>query len=206
MTWYKNRTMYFSALWGGGAGIVFVIVGMWLETQNQNLPFSFWSILYIQRTQPLIWIVEFAPLVLGFMAGLMGKRRSLLSVISQARNEWEVTFDAFSDPIFITDKDGYIIRCNHAALDRLNSTRMKILGRQVSDVLSEGQQEKNEGVSYSESELLWFKRIYDMSTCPINTEGVDGNIIYILHDITERVQSNEQLRKLSRARGDEVNE
>jgi PAS domain S-box-containing protein len=120
-------------------------------------------------------------------------------IISRAKKEWEATFDAFSDPVFIVDKDGCIIRCNHAVLDRLNSTYMKVLGRKLIKVLSEGQDENAGNVNDSDSELTWQKRIYDKTICPINIEGMPENVIYILHDITERVQANAQLHKFSSA-------
>ena len=182
MAWYKNRTMYLSAFLGGILGCIFLITGLWLELQVQNLPFSYWSYLYLHKTHYVFFLLDFAPFGFGILFGLVGLQRSLYSMISQSKKEWESTFDAFSDPIFITDQDGCIIRCNHAALDRLNSTYMKVLGKQLKDILSEGQKESSSGESYSSSEFLWFKRIYDMATCPIHIEGMPDNTIYILHE------------------------
>ena len=189
MTWYKNHTIVCYASTGFLAGFAFPLFGFFLEFNMGHLPYTLESFLSIQQTQPLIWIIELAPLVLGFAAGLAGQQRSYSITISQVKKEWETTFDAFSDPVFITNKDGFIIRCNHAVLDRLNSTSIKVLGRQLTDVISEGQEENTGVVNYSGSEISWFKHVYETTVCPIYVEGMPENIICILHDVTSRKQA-----------------
>ena len=196
MAWYKNRTIVRYATVGFLAGFAIPISGFLLEFNMERLPYTLESLFFIQQSHPLIWIMELAPLFFCFAAGMMGQQHSFSTTLSQTKKEWEIIFDAFSDPFFITDKDGYIIRCNHAVLDRLNATYMKVLGRKLTEVLSEGQKENAQGVNYSGGETQWLGRIYDMSVCPINIEGMPKNEVYILHDMTERVRSNEQLRKL----------
>jgi PAS domain S-box-containing protein len=204
MVWYKNRTIIRYASAGFLAGFIFPLLGFLFEANTRQMPYTTWSFLYIQQTQPLIWIIELAPLVLGFAAGLLGQQQSFFAVVSQAKKEWETTFDAFSDPVFITDKDGNVIRCNHAVLDRLNSTYIKILGRKLTDVLSEGEEKNTGGVHYSGSEFPWFKRIYDMAICPVYIENAPENIICIFHDITERKQAELELQALFTAMTDVI--
>ena len=195
MAWHKNRTIVWYAIVGFLTGFIFPILGFGLELRAEHLPFTLDSFLHIQQTQSLIWIVELAPLVLGFMAGLIGRQHSFSLIISQAKKEWETTFDAFSDPIFITDPEGRIIRCNHAVLDRLNSTYIKLLGRKLTDVLAEGQTEDIGIVECSEKERVWFKRAYDVTLCPVTVDNMAQNTVCILHDITKRKQTEETLRE-----------
>ena len=195
MSWYKNRTIVRYATVGFLAGFIFPFFGILIEFHAGQRSYTLESFLSIQQTRPLIWIIELAPLVLGFMAGLVGQQRSFLTIISQAKKEWETTFDAFSDPIFITDPEGHIIRCNHAALDRLNSTYMKLIGRKLTDILSEGQAKNIEAADCSKKERTWFKRVYDVTVCPITVEGMTQNTICILHDITDRKHAEETLRE-----------
>jgi two-component system, sensor histidine kinase and response regulator len=199
MTWYKNRTIIRYVMAGFAAGFVFPILGFLLEFGTRNLPWTFESLLSIQVNQPLIWIIELAPLVLGFMAGLAGQQRNSSMALFQAKKEWETTFDTFSDLVFIIDEDGRILRCNHAVLDRLNAPSMKVIGRKLSDVLEEGRQKDSSGLFTQGSELSWFGRVYDMAAYPINVREEGQNTVCVLHDITESKQANEQLRKLSRA-------
>jgi PAS domain S-box-containing protein len=195
MVWYKNRTTVRYATAGFLVGFVFPFFGFLLEFSIRHLPYTIESFLSVQQTQPLIWIIELAPLVLGFMAGMAGQKYSFVAIISQAKREWETTFDAFSDPIFITNKEGSIVRCNHAVLDRLNSTYKKVLRRQLTDILSEGQKKNNGESNYSGSEIPWFGRVYDMAIYPISAEGMPENIICILHDITERKQAEAEVEQ-----------
>jgi len=204
MTWHKNKTIIRYAAIGFLAGFLFPVVGFLLECRTSHLPCVFESFWYIQHSQPLIWIIELAPLVLGLLAGMLGQQRSFLGIISQAKKEWETTFDALSDPIFITDREGRVIRCNHAALDRLNSTYPKTLGRQLDDILSEGEGLDAPPPNLLPSERLWFKHIYEATFCPISIENAAQTSICILHDITERKLAESELRALFSAMTDVI--
>ena len=120
MPWYKNRTMYLSTIVGFLTGFIFLFAGLWLEMQRQNLPISYESYLYLHSNFYVYFLLDLAPFGFGILFGLVGLQYSSNSMISQSKKEWETTFDALSDPIFITDEGGLVIRCNHAALDRLN--------------------------------------------------------------------------------------
>jgi PAS domain S-box-containing protein len=195
MAWYKNRMMYLSAILGGFIGVLFLIAGLWLEMRIEKLPFSYWSYLYLHRTHYLFYLLDAAPFGFGLLFGLIGLQHSSKLAILRSKKEWETTFDALSDLIFITDKDGRIIRCNHAVLDRLNLPSMKVIGRQLKDVLGEGQQKDTGEVDYPGSEFPWFGRIYDMAIYLIQMEGEPENIICVMHDITERKRVEETLRE-----------
>ena len=199
MSWYKNRTTVLYAALGFFAGFFPPIFGYLVEFNLRGLPYTLDGFLILHQTQPLIWIIELTPLVLGFVAGLMGQQRSYLTVISRGKKEWETTFDAFSDPVFITNQEGQIIRCNRAVLDRTKTTYKDVIGRKLTQVFLEGQKEITEVGIGNSSDFFWHQRIYDKSICPINLEGESENEICILHDITNSVRANEQLRKLSRA-------
>ena len=145
MAWYKNRVMYLSAILGVFVGIFFLFTGLSLEMQRQNLPVSYWSYLYLHRNHYVFYLLDLAPFGFGFLFGMVGLQRSSNLMISHSKKEWETTFDALSDPIFITDKDGRIVRCNHAVLDRLNLPYIKVVDRHLTDVLGTGQKEDSGG-------------------------------------------------------------
>ncbi len=128
MKWYKSRAMYLAGFIGFLGGLLFLFLGIFLEFNRQQLPPTLWSFWYLHETGPMIFMLDFAPIIMGFMAGLIGLQHNLFSKIEQAKKEWEATFDAFSDPIFIIDIEGNVIRCNHAVIDRANMTYMKLMG------------------------------------------------------------------------------
>ncbi|MDD2580824.1 MAG: PAS domain-containing protein [Desulfuromonadaceae bacterium] len=55
--------------------------------------------------------------------------------ILQAKQEWEHTFDAVTDLIFILDPDCTIIRANRAMAERCGLTPQELIGRKCFDVL-----------------------------------------------------------------------
>jgi PAS domain S-box-containing protein len=200
MAWFKNRIVIRYAAVGFLLGFIFPIVGFLMEFYSRQLPYTLGSFISIQNTHPSFWIMELAPFVLAFIAGLVGKQQSLSRTLHQAKKEWETTFDTLSDPVFIIDGDGKIIRCNHAVIDRLNTTFLKLIGRQLTDILgSAGQQNVVSELNVNAGEYSWLGRFYDVAIIPVKVQGMSENRICIMHDITERIQTNEELRKLSRA-------
>ena len=184
MPWYKNRTMYLFTIVGFLTGFIFLFAGLWLEMQRQNLPFSYWAYLYLHQNHYVFFLLDVAPFGFGILFGLAGLQYSSNSMISQSKKEWETTFDALSNPIFITDEGGTIFRCNHAALDRLNVPAIKVIGRQLIEVLGEEQPTDSAETNYPGSEFPWLGRVYDVAIYPIKMEGRPDNIVCVMHDIT----------------------
>jgi len=50
------------------------------------------------------------------------------SMIEQSRREWEQTFDAVTDPIFLHDRDGRVVRANHAYMEKVGKSFDAIIG------------------------------------------------------------------------------
>jgi PAS domain S-box-containing protein len=59
----------------------------------------------------------------------------LFEITRRAKKEWETTFDAMSDGIFIFDKDGRLIRVNRAGAAMEESWPHLMIGRHCSDIL-----------------------------------------------------------------------
>jgi two-component system sensor histidine kinase/response regulator len=197
MIWYKNRAMYVATIIGFLLGFIFLFTGLWLEMQRQNLPFSYESYLYLRKNQYVFLLLDLAPFGFGILFGLVGLQHSSNSAILQGKKEWETTFDALTDPIFILDNDGVIIRCNQAVLDRLNSTYVKVFGKPLAEVLSGSQ-------DYPGGEFPWLGRLYDMAIYPIKMQGKSENKICVLHDITELKSAEAELRALFAAMTDVI--
>ena len=59
----------------------------------------------------------------------------LFEMVARAKKEWESTFDAMSDGIFIFDRAGRLIRVNRAGAAMDNASAESLLGRKCCDVL-----------------------------------------------------------------------
>jgi len=91
----KTRTVSHSILvlyilMGVGFGFVFPILGTIFQIILSRLPFNLSSIFLVQQSQPLLWIIDSTPLVLGAVFGLMGLRQERLTNI---KNELEHTVE-----------------------------------------------------------------------------------------------------------------
>src|SRR5215212_3243229 len=165
---FKNRRYTVS---GFVIGVLVLGFGIWLEVNHEQLPFSFWPLLYVHRIQPIIITYELAPIIFGVIGWLLDRQQNLLQVISHAKKNWETVFDALSDLILVTDSEGVIIRCNHAVIDQLNTRFANVIGKPISDVLALGVQSNAEDFTNSAKGFFWLGHLYDVSTIPIVMEG-----------------------------------
>jgi len=134
----------------------------------------------------MIIMLDLAPLVFATMLGLLGLQRDLHATIAKAKREWEFTFDASVDPIFVLDEHNRVLRCNRAVIDRLNTTFPNVVGKLLSEVLDVGQSIDGQHSANHGNEFPWLGRLYDISISRITSEGVSDHALFILHDITER--------------------
>jgi two-component system sensor histidine kinase/response regulator len=195
MNWHKQNTTTRFAIYGFLAGLLLLFVGVWAEMEREQLPFTYSAFIDLHQIVPLTFMLDLAPFLFALFAGIIGYQHDLNRLVSQSKKEWEATFDAFSDPIFIVDAAGNVIRCNHSVVDRLNMTYPKVLGRQLTEILSEGQAGSGQDVNYHGSEFLWLGRLYEIGIYPVYKGELSENIICILHDITGRKQVEIELEK-----------
>jgi PAS domain S-box-containing protein len=176
-------------------GLFLPIIGTLIEIATHHMPFTWSSVWTVQRNQPLLWMLDTAPLLLGYIAANLGAQRDLALIVERGKKEWESIFDAFSDLIFVTGSDGTIVRCNHAVIDRLNTHYMNVIGKPISEILSPSQQESMEELNHDAKGFLWLGRLYDVSTIPIDVEGAERQSLFILRDITRRKQAEAALEQ-----------
>ena len=75
------RTRYF--FYGAIFGCCFPVISSIVDLLVQGLPFSIDSILQVQRTQPLHWVIDSAPLFLGLFAMLAGIKQDEVMQMNQ---------------------------------------------------------------------------------------------------------------------------
>jgi PAS domain S-box-containing protein len=197
MEWYKDAAHRRLVFWGFTIGLIFPIVGSIVQMALGKLPIKFGSVILVQRSQPLLWIIDLAPFVMAYMAWMVGSHKRLTSKIERGKKEWESIFDSFSDLILVTDMNGIIIRCNHAVIDRLNTAYFNVIGKQLSEILDPGELNHLENYDQEGSRgFSWLGRLYEVSTLPIELDGADRLILFNLRDITRQEQAETELRAL----------
>src|SRR4030095_11242244 len=103
MDWLKNRTVQRFVAIGFLGGLLFLVSGIWLTFNKEHLPVDWWSFLSIHSREPMIFVLDLAPIVFAVMAGSLGAQYSLSAIVARGKKEWETIFDSLSDLILITD-------------------------------------------------------------------------------------------------------
>ena len=83
------------AVFGALFGFLFPIIGTLLRTAISQQPLSISSMINTQRTDPLLWLVDSAPLFLGLLAGYAGYKQDMLLKSNKELNDREVEFKKY---------------------------------------------------------------------------------------------------------------
>ncbi|MFL6215358.1 MAG: GAF domain-containing protein [Blastocatellia bacterium] len=101
------------------------------------------TITALMRSGPRKWLDEEVE-VLSAAANhvrIALQRAELFDLVSQGKFEWEATFDALTDGVFIFDESGLLRRVNQTAAALENSTVADLIGRQCCTLLQGAQGE-----------------------------------------------------------------
>ncbi len=114
------------------------------------------------------------------------ERKHTEAIISRAKKEWESTFDAISDLIFLTEETDKISRCNLCAVNRLHTTYQELIGKSLTQMLFKSQEVGVWSRKGGETVFPRLEGFFDVSVYPIEFADATTRTLYILHDITER--------------------
>jgi PAS domain S-box-containing protein len=127
--------------------------------------------------------------------------------LQKAREEWERTFDSVLDLIAIIGPDRHIMRCNAALAERADQEKNALEGKAILDILFDDP-ESNENaatvrsvidgnVKRGEIKLTNPDGIFSMTVSPlIDAEGTPDGSVCSFHDITERIEAEEKMKRL----------
>lgn len=71
------------ALYGIAFGLLFPIAATWIRISLLHLPLNMASVVSIQQNDPLLWIIDSAPIFLGVFSSLVGRRQDILQKMNQ---------------------------------------------------------------------------------------------------------------------------
>ncbi len=86
-TWIKYTQRY--ALIGALFGATFPIIATLLRMLISQIPLNISAMFTIQRSDPILWVVDTAPIVLGLIAGYAGHKQDMLSKINEELHDRE---------------------------------------------------------------------------------------------------------------------
>ena len=123
--------------------------------------------------------------------------------LKQAAREWINTFDAVRDSVALLDSKGKVQRCNRAMQGLLHLPYREILGLSLQELLGVSPDElerylrqEAQASSHKESQVIEFRqRWFRVYVDPVLNQGKAAGFVYIMHDITERLQAEEALRE-----------
>ena len=75
---FRNYTLI-----GIAIGFGFPLFSTIIETTNSGLSLTLGNMLQVQRETVLLWVIDLAPLVIGFLSGLVGYRQQRLYELNQ---------------------------------------------------------------------------------------------------------------------------
>ncbi|HJW87328.1 MAG TPA: HD domain-containing phosphohydrolase [Candidatus Brocadiaceae bacterium] len=138
------------------------------------------------------------------MFNLVGEMEKAVSVAQNAKNEWQITFDSISSPLFIHDKEYKIVKANRAYQAAAGMPFTAIIGkpyykifprmdspfRMCLETMAE-LQEKEEEVA-----LHTIGRIFKAKFYPVkDSNGKYLYSVHILEDVTEAKKAEKALRE-----------
>jgi PAS domain S-box-containing protein len=119
--------------------------------------------------------------------------RALEAILARGKREWELTFDAISDLIFIVDADGSVVRCNKPAVQRLGTSFAEILGCALSELLFGARHPYSSEIPQGELEIPRLSGYFDVLVRPVPPTSDVPRTIYVLRDVTERKRAQLEL-------------
>ncbi|GAB4471723.1 MAG: hypothetical protein Kow0088_05680 [Anaerolineales bacterium] len=123
------------------------------------------------------------------------ERLKVEQILSKAKKEWEVTFDAVRDMILIVDQKGTIIRCNRVVVEQLGRTFQEIIGKNINQLFYGENAPAEERLDYFD-DFCQFPQLvgwYEVSEYPIELATSGKGCVYIVRDITDRRKAELEL-------------
>jgi len=121
--------------------------------------------------------------------------------------QWQATFNAINDPLFLLDAGGRIVRCNQAAVAFIGQPRTEIIGHQCCEMLH-GASEMVERCPYFQAlesqeraSHVWQKedRWLEATVDPmLDEDGYLIGFVHLLEDITKRKEAEEAIGRRAR--------
>jgi len=217
-----NRILTYG-LYGFLLGLFFPVLSTLSEFYRLNLPFSFSALRTLHLGQPLMLVIDSAPIILAASFALIGIQSAKAYEVSrqlinlqldrefQANNEQyflEALIDSTSFAVVRLDTNHYIITCNEAFEELFGYDCDEIVGQHLDDMISAGEyhdeaSEMSESVTGGNLVRKISKRMrkdgslvdVEIVGVPVSAAGEKIGILGLYRDISLRKQTEHALRE-----------
>jgi PAS domain S-box-containing protein len=160
----------------------------------------------LDKKEPGFYTQEHAHLALAFaaQAAIAVENARLFRIVEQGRREWEATFDAMQDAVVLVDRDARILRANRA-FSNLVQGAGQVMGQRYYSLMADAvcleslcpQEQILERGQPAMCTHEYRGRFFEVQATPLPRRGVGGpghtgGAIFVMRDITERIQMEEQ--------------
>jgi two-component system sensor histidine kinase/response regulator len=115
---------------------------------------------------------------------------SFEAAILRAKREWETIFDSVSELLILVDSEGIIQRSNKAAVERLKSTYVDLLGKQINSFLEKPIEEFSaKKIPNGECRIKGINSTFWLTCTEVKTEDDEIKILFALRDTTREKES-----------------
>ena len=128
----------------------------------------------------------------------------LHGVIRAAKQEWEATFDAIGDPIGVFDRQGRLLRGNHALASALGVPVTALRGLTCDAVGLCGGTFPECAVGHAAGSVSVHRevtrpgeRIFNVSACPVQQGPGSAAIVLVAKDVTLEIKTARRMRQMS---------
>jgi len=145
--------------------------------------------------------------LIATVRALLRIRKAEELALAQAQ-EWQTTFDAMNDGVFLLNSEGKVLRCNLAMAEFLQKPQVEIIGYSHQDLMQSvlGMTEVTAFFRAQETgrreklEIQASNHWYAVTIDPmLNQQGLFSGAVYRVVDITDRRRAEESVRFLSEA-------
>ena len=116
-------------------------------------------------------------------------------LITHKTSEWASTFDAVSDLIIITDKNGKIMLCNKSTSEHIHARHKELVGNMINEVFHTDfkSDSRISKPRMKDVKLSFPHGWFNVASYPLNLEGKVHGIVYVIKDINDRKHAEEEL-------------
>lgn len=130
------RTSIKYLLLGAGFGAIFPLVSTLVMIGSHGIVMGWEQFWDIQAREPLLWVIDTAPVFLGLFAWMAGVRQEKLEASNRANsNDLAHLFRISQDVLCVCDMQGQILRCNLAFEKLLEVSATAATGKYLYDLV-----------------------------------------------------------------------